>query len=245
MKVETEGGSRSAAEAAGSQQEMTKPNSSERRSFLRFQAGAASLAIGLGGAAAAQVTAAAPARFEPARHDKDDWLDELPGKHRLVFDTIHPKGLSDALMFAGNFMLVNRNDYGLQNSDLAVVVILRHLSTAFAFNDAMWAKYGESLAKSAEYEDAKATAPIAANPYNGNGMGGSLAKQGVQFAVCSMATRRVSGTIARAVNGKANDINAELIANLVANARMVPAGIVALSRAQERGYTLAVADRVS
>ena len=30
----------------------------------------------------------------------------------------------------------------------------------------------------------------------------------------------------------------ELTANLVANARMVPAGIVAVNRAQERGYTL-------
>ena len=61
---------------------------------------------------------------------------------------------------------------------------------------------------------------------------------GVQFAVCSMATTRISGTIARATGGDAKTIFTELTANLVDNARMVPAGIVAVSRAQERGYTL-------
>ena len=33
----------------------------------------------------------------------------------------------------------------------------------------------------------------------------------------------------------------ELVANIVSNARMVPAGIVAVNRAQERGYTLVTA----
>ena len=43
--------------------------------------------------------------------------------------------------------------------------------------------------------------------------------------------------IARAVGGNAEAVNKELIANLVSNARMVPAGIVAVNRAQERGYS--------
>ena len=224
---------------------MTRQPSSERRSFLtRLHVGAASLAVLMGRNLSAQVKSAAPGRFEPARHDKDDWMDELGGKHRLVFDTISSPGLGDALLFASNFMLVNRNDYGLQNSDVAVIVVLRHLSTAFGFNDAMWNKYSEPMAKSAEYVDPKTKAAPITNVYAA-GMGGQLAKQGVQLAVCSMATRRVAGTIAQAVNGKTDDINAELIANLVSNARMVPAGIVAMSRAQERGYTLAVSDRMS
>jgi intracellular sulfur oxidation DsrE/DsrF family protein len=58
--------------------------------------------------------------------------------------------------------------------------------------------------------------------------------------VCSVATRGLAGLIARAVSGNADTINSELIANLVPNARMVPAGIVAVNRAQERGYTLAI-----
>ena len=70
----------------------------------------------------------------------------LPGKHRLVFDTTTADGFRDGLLFASNFMLANRNDYGLQNQDLAVIVVARHLSTAFGYNNAMWAKYGASLA---------------------------------------------------------------------------------------------------
>jgi hypothetical protein len=69
----------------------------------------------------------------------------------------------------------------------------------------------------------------------------SLVKQGVQLAVCSTATRAYARSIAEAVGGNAEAINAELIANLVGNGRMVPAGIVAVSRAQERGYSLVTA----
>src|SRR5207253_1036058 len=115
------------------------PSSPERRSFLtRFNAGAASLAaLAFGGIAMAQQKTTAAARWEPARHEKDDWLDQLPGKHRLVFDTTSFAALSEAILFANNFIRVNRADYGLQNSDLAVVIVVRHRSTPFGYNDAM------------------------------------------------------------------------------------------------------------
>jgi intracellular sulfur oxidation DsrE/DsrF family protein len=67
----------------------------------------------------------------------------------------------------------------------------------------------------------------------------SLIKRGVHFAVCQMATRNFSGIIARANGTNANDVYTELTSNLVGNAHMVPAGIVAVNRAQERGYSFA------
>ena len=202
--------------------------SSERRSFLtRFNAGAASLAaLAMGSLAMAQVKSAPTGRFEPARHDKDDWMDQMPGKHRLVIDTTSADGFRDGLLFASNFILANRNDYGLQNQDMAVIVVARHLSTEFGFNDSMWAKYGAAL---------QAKEPPKTNPHAASLA--PLATQGVQFAVCSMATRRLAGTIAKAVSGNADTIFAEISANLVSNGRMVPAGIIAVNRAQERGYT--------
>ena len=120
----------------------------ERRSFLtRLNAGAAALAALAGrGVANAQEKPAAAGRWEPTRHEKDDWLDQLPGKHRMVFDTTNPAGLGLALLFTANFMRVNRIDYGLQNSDLAVVIVVRHRSAPFGYNDAMWAKYGGAIA---------------------------------------------------------------------------------------------------
>jgi hypothetical protein len=214
------------------------PASSERRSFLtRFHAGAAAIAaLAVGSVARAQVKSAPPTRWEPARHDKDDWMDALPGKHRLVFDTTSAEGFRNALLFANNFMLANHDDYGLQNQDLAIIVIARHMSTGYGFNNDMWAKYGASLAGPAPSADTPAKEPPKANPSAASLV--SLANQGVQFAVCSMATRRLAGMIARGAGKTADAINSELIANLVSNGRMVPAGIVAVNRAQERGYSL-------
>jgi hypothetical protein len=52
-----------------------------------------------------------------------------------------------------------------------------------------------------------------------------------------MATRAFAGSIARATGGNADAVNDELIANLIGNSHMAAAGIVAIGRAQERGYT--------
>jgi intracellular sulfur oxidation DsrE/DsrF family protein len=225
------------------------PSSSERRSFLTsLHAGITSLAaVALGSTAVAQAKTSVPAHFEPARHDKDDWL-EKPAKHRLVFDTIEPTGFGEALAFAFNYIAVNGADYGVPMNELAVVIVARNRSTPFAYNDAMWAKYGKPIAARAKVEDPKSKQAPAINIYNSAeyaellpSRGGTLdmlSKRGVQLAVCSVATKNFAGAIAQAVGGNAADINAELIANLQSNARMVPAGIVATSRAQERGYTL-------
>lgn len=209
---------------------MSKPSTSERRSFLtRFQAGAAA-AIAFGGVALAQTKPAAP--FVPARHEKDDWMDTVGTKHRMVIDTTNAAGFGEGTLFAGNFLLANRNDYGLENADIGVIVVARHLSTGWGFNDAMWAKYGTFLgdqpAPGVSAKDSK-TNPGARSISN-------LAGQGVHFAICAMATRRLAGQIAGS-GGNTDAIEAELRANIVANGHMVAAGIIAVNRAQERGFT--------
>jgi hypothetical protein len=90
---------------------MTQHSSSpgNRRSFLtRFNAAAAALAaLATSGNARAQGNPSS-VRFEAARHDQDDWMDAIPGKHRLILDSTSEDGLRDALLYAGNFMLDNR-----------------------------------------------------------------------------------------------------------------------------------------
>ena len=222
---------------------MSKPflSSAERRSFLsRLQAGAAGLAaLAVGGIARAQGKAAPGPRFEADRHAQDDWMDQIPGKHRMVIDTFTVDGFNDAVLWAGNFLLANRNEYGLQNQDLAVIIVARHFSTGYGYNNDMWAKYGDTLAGRAPSADSAAKEPPKANPSAASVA--SLANQGVRFAVCSMATRRLAGMISRSSGGTADAVFTELGANLVTNARLVPAGIVAVNRAQERGYTLVTA----
>lgn len=223
--------------------------SSERRSFLaRLNGGAAALAAAAFGYAPIPLNSAPAARWAPARHEKDDWLDQLPGKHRVVFDTTNPEGLGEAILFAGNFLRVNRSDYGLRTGDLAVVMVLRHRSAPFGCNGAMWAKYGAGLAEHAAFEDPKSKTPPKLNVYDSGGYGNllsnrgmtleSLAQQGVQIAVCASSITSTAAEIAHAAGGDARAIFSELAANLVNNGRIVPAGVVAVTRAQERGYAL-------
>jgi hypothetical protein len=191
----------------------------------------------------------AASSWEPARHSEDDWLDKVPGKHRLVFDTTTPEGFGAALRFSNNFFDVNKNAYGLDYSDVALVIVARHNSTAFAFNDAIWSKYGRIFAQRLHFNDPKTKRPPAANLYNASGYGESLTnlgitldsvlKRGARLAVCRVATRGVASAVASATGGQTDQINEELIAGTVANSQMVPAGIVTVSRAQEHGYTFA------
>jgi len=225
--------------------------SRERRSFLtRINAGFASLAaLTVGGVAMAQ-TKSATGRWEPARHEKDDWMDQLPGKHRLVFDTTAWDALADGLLFANNFIRVNKSDYGLNSNELAVIVVVRHRSTPFGYNDAMWEKYSKSIATRSRVEDPKTKEAPKINLYNSKNYGDelgnrgntleSLFQQGVQLAVCGSSTKAYAQGIAQATGGNADTIFAELASNLISktNARIVPAGIVAVQRAQERGYSL-------
>ena len=66
-----------------------------------------------------------------------------------------------------------------------------------------------------------------------------LSAVGVRFAVCDMATHTFGRVIARKVGSSADELYKELVADSIANTHVVAAGIVAVNRAQERGYSLA------
>jgi intracellular sulfur oxidation DsrE/DsrF family protein len=133
--------------------------------------------------------------------------------------------------------------YGLMESDLAVVIVARHKSTSFGYNDSIWAKYGKQLSEQAEYLDPKTKEPPKINIYGPAGetvQAGrmeALIKKGVQFAVCSMSTRGIATRIAKANGLEIDSVVKEITANLIGNSHMVPAGILAVNRAQERGYS--------
>src|SRR6476660_8699900 len=100
----------------------------QRRSFLARLA-AAAVAFGFGPASAQAQDAApkssAPAvpsgsRWQAVREAKDDWYDQLPGKHRLVFDSVSPEGVASAVQFTGNFFTGNKNGYDLEPSAVGV-----------------------------------------------------------------------------------------------------------------------------
>ncbi len=222
-----------------------------RRSFLsRIVAGAGAFGAAFGASSAAQAQSAAPsAPFQPTRHAEDDWLDQTPGaKHRFFYDTTTTQGYAQALFFVRNYFVASASGYKLTDADVAQVVCMRHGSTSYAFNDAMWAKYGAALAERAEhFVDPKTKQVPTTNLFLATGYGDlmpnvnvtidQMAKRGVRFAVCSMATRAAAQLAATKTGGNVDAIFKELTENLIANGHMVPAGIVAVNRAQERGYS--------
>jgi intracellular sulfur oxidation DsrE/DsrF family protein len=179
--------------------------------------------------------------FRPATHAEDGWLDNLPGRHRLVIDAVSPAGVDDTLLYAYNFLTANKTGYGVDATDLAIVIVLRHHATAFGYNDAMWTKHGTALSRILAFTDADTHAAPTKNVHNASGLTlDSLAARGVRFAVCAVATRALAVGIAGSPV-RAQPIFEELSSNLIGASTLVPAGIVTISRAQERGYTFAYA----
>jgi hypothetical protein len=182
----------------------------------------------------------------PTRHAEDDWFD-VPSKHRIFFDTNAPHGFGEAIFVANNTFSANRSGYGLTDADVAVVICARHESTPFAYTDAMWAKYPAALAERSGFTDPKTKQAAIINVFQAAGYGMTLSnqgvlldavlKRGVRLAVCALATRATASLIARQSGGNVDEIFKELTEHLVPNAHMVPAGIVAVNRAQERGFS--------
>jgi intracellular sulfur oxidation DsrE/DsrF family protein len=221
-----------------------------RRSFLsRLSTAAAAAGASLVGAATvAHASQDTRQRWAPQRHPQDDWFDEIPGRHRFFYDTETPNGAGEAITFATNYYVANKSGYDLNDGDLAVVICLRHWSTPFAWTDPMWAKYGAPISERIQFADPRTKEPPKQNVYL-HGQYGSLLpnrgttldvliRRGVRFAVCDMAARAYAGIIAGKLGLKADDVYADLRANSIANCHYVPAGIVAVARAQERGYAL-------
>jgi len=209
-------------------------------------AASSSPAIGQGSAAAAT--------WEPTAENIDSWLDKPATRHRMVFDSVSGEGGQEALGYANNFIHVNETDYGLRPEQIAVVVIFRHMSTPFGYNDAIWAKYGKGFAEKMKLTgEAAKRAPtmnpvLASAPVSEPAPAGlewlnryalsDLAPKGVRFAVCGLATKALAGMMA-GKTGNAGAIEAELKSNLAPGALIVPAGISTVNRAQEHGYSFA------
>lgn len=195
--------------------------------------------LGLGTVAAGALGARAVAAqgpieptFRPRLHAEDAWMSAMPGAHRIVLDVTSPERIPDAIRFVGNIVSGHASGYGLNESDLAIVVCLRHSATPYGYGDAIWSKYGRII-------DDKATPAPTGNPYNSGGRTqlSDLAKRGVQFMVCGTASRGLAGRIA-GQDGDTDSVMKEMAANLIPQARIVPAGVIGVTHAQERGFAL-------
>jgi hypothetical protein len=219
--------------------------------------GRRSIIAGMGVAAAGLTLGATSARaqrrsrsFEPMRHSADAWFNELPGTHRVFVDTSTPSGGAEGLLYANNIYDAQTNAYSGAPSDFAMIVCFRHFSTPFGYNDAIWQKYGEGLYGLMQFADPDTGKAPMINLMNSSShttlpnfgvtIDAHVAK-GTQFAICNAATHFIAMQLAASTGGSADDIYEELTAGAIPNSRFVPAGVMAVTRAQEYGYSLLTA----
>lgn len=162
----------------------------------------------------------------PAATD-DPWISRLKGKHRVVFHS-HLASDGIALRWAQTFLDTQKSAYGLTDADSSVVVGLNGRAIGLLFNDAIWGKYpiGETLQMPGARN---ANAALVAQ----------LVARGVIILACNNSIR-ASGQrfLPEAQRGDAalrTAFSDEARANLLPGIEVVPAMIVTLQQAQDRG----------
>lgn len=213
-----------------------------RRGFLGKVA--AATALGMTGLAPFRIEAQPEASGTgPSNSEFEAWLGKIKGKHRQVYDATAE---NDGLPFAWShvFLTTNYESAGVPESDLSVVVVLRHSAIPFAFTDPVWAKYkfGEVF----KVTDRATKAPAIRNTYYKAKEGElffpemaieKLMARGVLIGVCNVAMTVYSGVVATKMGLPADAVKEEWEAGLIPGVQVVPSGVLAVNRAQEHGCT--------
>jgi intracellular sulfur oxidation DsrE/DsrF family protein len=203
--------------------------STPRRSFLGRLA-----ALVAAGTAAPEVLHAAAGGAAPLEGAAPDerWLNAIAQKEqRLIIET---GIIADALAFrrALNFLDVYNTDFSTPDDRLGLAVGTHSPALGMVLNDAMWAKYEFGRRFSVNTAQGQAAT---ANPWGaGNVSVDGLRKRGVEVLACNRSLIRLSRELAGA-GGNAPAVHAELVANVLPGVIVVPAMIVAVSRAGQRG----------
>ena len=231
---------------------MNSKSWTHRRSFLGGLFGAVA-AVGLHSAGAPVAEAQVP--------DPDDWIKEVKGTHRCLFDFPQHKNampLLHILNYINTYSAAYKTGPGQVGAVGTFYSAGNQSSIALGFNDAMWAKY--ELGTYLGLKDAHGT-PYTYNVFNrptskdlhllmkaidspmipaladavpGVGIE-NLQKMGAKFLLCANALGIWCLELEARGKGKAADIEKELRANLLPGVTIVPAMVIAIDRAQEAG----------
>ena len=213
-----------------------------RRGFLgRLAAGAA--ALGLGGLVAPAEAAAGRrvAPHTPANPEFEAWLNKMTGKHKMLYDMPEPNS-GFGFAWARIFLNTTNETYGTTDAENTVVIVLRHNAIPFGMKSDMWPKY--KLGEFFKINDAATNAAAARNPFAYVKPGDlpfpgmavdELVAKGVLFGICNMALTFYSAQMAKKTAMQAETIKKDWVANLLPGVQVVPSGVIAINRAQEKG----------
>lgn len=209
---------------------------SSRRTFV------GTLAAGASGLLAVPVTGLAHSNNHPAASgEADAWFSKVKGSHRIVYDATEPHD-GFPIIWAWVFYKTN-NDTGSPDNDMTAMVVLRHNAIPFAFEDRLWSKY--KLGEFFKIKDNNSGAPALRNtlytpqgkdfPLPGIDGIQAMQNRGALFCVCNMAISVYSGFAAQAMGLDAEQVRQDWLSGVLPGVEVVPSGVWAVGRAQEKG----------
>ena len=204
---------------------MTTP----RRSFLGRLGALAALGAVPSALEAGSLRAAASGALGP----DERWLEAIAQReHRLFVET---GTLPDVPAFRRtlNFLDVYNSDFRIPDARLGVALGVHGGAIALALGDVVWARFtlGERLnIKNAAGSPATAHPCRTGTPATIDG----LATRGVHLLACNRSLLRLARELAGS-GGDSAAVHRELLAGVLPQVQVVPALIVAVSRAQTRG----------
>ena len=212
---------------------MTSPSDSThpRRHFLGRAAATIAALTGIPGIARAE--ALSTTFGDDSQHDA--WMRQLKGKHRQLF---HAIDLNDrAMLMASNYLDAYHNEFAAKPAEVNAVIGVHGGALAIGFTDAAWTKY--AFGKSANFIDPGTKEPAVRNVFATGGelSVDTLQKRGVVFLVCNTALRLRSRALAKERGETYEAVYKDLEASRLPGTILVPALVVAINRAQEKGIT--------
>jgi intracellular sulfur oxidation DsrE/DsrF family protein len=231
---------------------MNSEPKTDRRRFMRRMFGAVA-------AASLPIAGTRAAGVQESAHD--DWIKEVKGTHRCLFDfPQHKNGvpLLHILNYLNTYSVTYKAEAGQVGAVGTFYAVGTQSSISLGFNDDIWAKYG--LGVYLGLKDAAGT-PYTRNVFNRPthkdlhllmrayespmipaladaipALGiESLQKMGAKFVLCANALGIWCLELEGRGKGKATDIEKELRSNLLPGVTIVPAMVIAIEKAQEAG----------
>lgn len=236
---------------ASPERSVPEANTSPRRGFLARVAAAAAAAVVASAATASPLAASAiehatgRARKRSSPDFDDTWTERVrAAKHRVVFDSA-AVGDGLALEQASVWMNNYHEMFATTDSETVPVIVMRHMGTALALNDALWAKY--ELGKFVGFKDPDTAkdavrniffriAPDAKNsPIGAESSLSALSARGAVLLACNRALMHLATTEATKRKQDLEKTKAEFRAAVLPGVILQPSGIYAVTRAQEAG----------
>jgi hypothetical protein len=231
-----------------------KREETPRRGFLGRVFGAAAAAVSLPLVGASEAAAQAPA-------GNADWLKEVKGTHRCLFDFPQMNN-GMPLLHILNYLNTYKEAFKATPGSVGAVGTFYSIgpraSIPFAFNDAMWKKYelgaytglkdasGQAYTKNPFWTPTKDELHLMMAAINSPTIGAfgemlpalgiqSLQQMGTKFLLCNNAFGGWCLELEARGKGKMADLQKDLSANLLPGVTIVPAMVIAIEQAQAAG----------